>query len=70
MPWVRFLADFDWKPMPAVTVAYKADMVRLVTRDCAAVAFAAGKAINTERPADASRKNAREAALPATRPKR
>jgi hypothetical protein len=69
MPWVRFLADFDWKPMPAVTVAYKANMVRLVTRDCAAVAVAAAKAINTERPANVSGKNAREAALPAARPK-
>ncbi|TCQ79958.1 hypothetical protein EDF68_1031 [Ochrobactrum sp. BH3] len=23
MPWVRFSEDFDWKPLPQVTIAYK-----------------------------------------------
>jgi hypothetical protein len=50
MPWVRFTADMDWKPKPAVTIGYKAGMVRLVTRACAAKAFAVGKAEKTERP--------------------
>lgn len=50
MPWVRFTADFDWKPIPAVTIAYKADMVRLVTRACASKAAELGKAEKAERP--------------------
>jgi hypothetical protein len=56
MPWVRFLSDFDWKPKPPVTVGYLAGTTELVTRDCAADALAAGKAITSRRPADASRK--------------
>ena len=42
--WVRFTADFDWKPKPQVTIAYLAGQERNVTRDCAAKAIKAGKA--------------------------
>jgi hypothetical protein len=49
--WVRFLADYDWKPKPAVTIAFNAGGVANVTRACAAAAIEAGKAEKTERPA-------------------
>lgn len=42
--WVRFTADFDWKPKPQVTLAYLAGQERNVTRGCAEKAVAAGKA--------------------------
>jgi hypothetical protein len=48
--WVRFLSDFDFKPKPAVTIAYPAGLVVNVTRTCAAKALAAGKAEKTEAP--------------------
>jgi hypothetical protein len=48
--WVRFLADFDWKPKPAVTVGYATGHIANVTRTCAAKAIAAGKAEKTEAP--------------------
>jgi hypothetical protein len=48
--WVRFLADYDWKPKPAVTIAFKAGGVHNVTRSCAAKAIAASKAEKIERP--------------------
>jgi hypothetical protein len=51
MPWVRFLADYDWRATPAVTFAYKAGTVANVTTPCAKAAKAAGKATPTERPA-------------------
>jgi hypothetical protein len=44
MPWVRFLADFDWRATPAVTYAYKAGTTELVTTPCAVAAKAAGVA--------------------------
>ncbi|OAM77701.1 hypothetical protein A3840_08705 [Devosia elaeis] len=44
MPWVRFKADFDWRPRQGVTIAYKAGMHLLVTTRCAEAAIAAGKA--------------------------
>ncbi|MGR9420659.1 hypothetical protein [Rhizobium leguminosarum] len=50
MPWVRFTADMDWKPKPAVTIGYKVGMVRLITRACAEAAIAASKGTPTERP--------------------
>lgn len=50
MPWVRFLADYDWRATPAVTIAFKADTVALVTTPCAAAAKAAGKAETSPRP--------------------
>lgn len=43
--WVRFTADFDWKPKPQVTLAFLAGQERNVTRDCAEKAVAAGKAV-------------------------
>lgn len=49
--WVRFLDDYDWKPRPQVTIAFKAGGVHNVTRACASAAIAASKATPTERPA-------------------
>lgn len=43
MPVVRFLRDFDWKPLPAVTIAYKAGSELLVTTRCAEKAVRQGK---------------------------
>lgn len=48
--WLRFSEDYDWKPRPQVTIAYKAGGVHNVTRACAAAATAAGMAEKTERP--------------------
>lgn len=45
MPWLRFIADLDWKPTPGTTTAYLAGMVQNVTRDCADKAIAAGKGV-------------------------
>lgn len=50
MPWVHFRADFDWKPKPSVTHGYRAGMVCLVTRACAAHAIAGDKAETAKRP--------------------
>lgn len=50
MPWVRFTVDFDFKPKPAVTIAYHAGSVVLVTTPCAMQAIAAGKAARTTKP--------------------
>ncbi len=36
MPWVRFTADFDFKPIKVQTTAYLADMVANFTTRCAA----------------------------------
>jgi hypothetical protein len=44
MPWVRFISDFNWKPKPAVTIAYKAGHVMNVTSACAAEAVRKGRA--------------------------
>jgi len=44
MPRVKFTQDFDWRATPAVTMAYKAGTVALVTTPCATAAKAAGKA--------------------------
>ena len=44
MPRIRFTADYDWKPLPSVTVAYSAGWSGVVTRACAEAARAAGKA--------------------------
>lgn len=51
MPVVRFLKNFDWKPVPAVTIAYKAGAKHLVTTRCAERAIARGAAEKVERPA-------------------
>ena len=50
MPWVRFTADHDFKPRPAVTLAYLAGQVRLVTTPCAQQAIALGRAEACDRP--------------------
>jgi predicted secreted protein len=53
MPWLRFLADYDFRPPEAprrIRIAYKAGMVQFVRRVCADEATAAGKAELTERP--------------------
>jgi len=50
MPWVRFTADFDFKPMPTVTQAYRAGQVVLVTTPCAEAAIAKGKAVKASNP--------------------
>ena len=49
--WVKFTKDFDFKPKPTVTKAYKAGMVENVTQACAEQAIALGKAEKTARPA-------------------
>lgn len=49
MPWVRFTANFDFKPKPQVTQAYLAGDERNVTTPCAKAAIAAGKAVEIER---------------------
>lgn len=54
--WMRFLADYDWKPRPPVTIAFKAGDVKNVTRACAAAASAAGKAEPAERLTNVVRK--------------
>jgi len=43
MPRVRFLEDFDYKPAPQVTIAYKVGTERTVKRECADRAVALGK---------------------------
>lgn len=70
MPWVRFKADFDFKPKPSITIAFKADTVRLVTRACAAAAIAASKATPTKRPEDARSETTSTPALSAARRRR
>ncbi|MBO1040412.1 hypothetical protein [Brucella pituitosa] len=50
MPHVRFSSDFDWKPLPQVTIAYKAGWSGLVTTPCAAAAVAANKAVRLKTP--------------------
>ncbi len=51
MPVVRFLKNFDWKPLPTVTIAYKAGAKHLVTTRCAERAILKGHAEKVERPA-------------------
>lgn len=55
MPWVRFTKDFDYSPAAKkgwVTLAYKAGAVHNVTRNCAELALAAGKAEEINRNED------------------
>lgn len=54
---VRFTADFDYRPTPLSTIAYKAGMELTVRRECADQAVAAGKAEELVAP----RKRAEEA---------
>lgn len=50
MPVVRFTADFDHKPIPSVTVSYKAGMQTLVTTACAERAVRLGKGEIVKKP--------------------
>ncbi|RVQ20394.1 hypothetical protein CN096_06745 [Sinorhizobium meliloti] len=63
--WMRFLADYDWKPRPPVTIAFRAGDVKNVTRACAAAAMALGKAERTERQSNVRRTYARQTSFPA-----
>lgn len=47
---VRFIDDFDYKPTPMSTIAYKADMDLTVKRECADEAIAKGKAVEIDPP--------------------
>lgn len=49
MPWVRFTADFDFKPKPQVTLAFRAGQEKNVTTPCAEAAIAKGKAVKLPR---------------------
>lgn len=50
MPWIMFSEDFDWKPLPQVTIAYKAGWSGLVTTPCANCAISANKAFRLKTP--------------------
>jgi len=41
---IRFLADYDYKPTPGTTIAYKAGWSGLVRKECADRAVELGKA--------------------------
>lgn len=56
MPWLRFTADFDFKPRPQVTIAYRAGEEKNVPTACAAAAVKAGKAVRLPRPAKGGRR--------------
>jgi hypothetical protein len=43
--WVRFTADFDYRPSKMTTIAYKAATVLNVPRPAGDAAVAAGKAV-------------------------
>lgn len=47
MPRIRFLEDFDYKPVPQQTFSYKKGDVALVTQEIANKAIAANKAERT-----------------------
>lgn len=49
---VRFTQDYDYKPLPQVTVAYLAGMVKTVKRECGRRAIEAGKALEITRQKD------------------
>lgn len=44
MPWVRFLADFEYRVKPTVIFVYRAGERRLVKAACAEQAIREGKA--------------------------
>lgn len=48
--WVRFTADFKFRPNAGTTIAYKAGMVQNVTRRCALEATLKGKAVRLKTP--------------------
>ncbi|QMV00161.1 hypothetical protein GHV40_01060 [Devosia sp. D6-9] len=45
---VRFLVDWDWKPLPMSTIAYRAGQVAFVRLECAEKALNLGKAVLVE----------------------
>ncbi|MGV2107536.1 hypothetical protein ACQZ4X_15875 [Agrobacterium vitis] len=47
---VRFLEDFDFKPVRATTIAYRAGMEVTVLKRCGERAVAAGKAVELPKP--------------------
>ena len=49
---VRFTQDYDYKPVPQVTVAYLAGLVKTVKRECGRRAIEAGKALEITRQKD------------------
>lgn len=60
--WVRFIADFDFKPKLAVTIAYKAGTVANVTNACAERAIALGRAVKDVKANKAEEAKAKPAA--------
>jgi hypothetical protein len=47
---VSFSHDFDYRPTPAVTIAYKAGREYTVRRECADQAIALGRATDLQQP--------------------
>lgn len=52
MPRVKFLQDFEYKPVPQQTFLYKKGDIVLVTNEIAKKAIDSGKAENTKFPTD------------------
>ncbi|MDJ1632679.1 hypothetical protein [Rhizobium rhizogenes] len=50
---LRFTADFDYKPLPSVTIAFRAGQTCVVKRECYDRAIAAGKAVDFYRDKEA-----------------
>jgi hypothetical protein len=51
MPWVRFVAPFEYRPKATVTIAYRAGMELSVPTAAADAAIAAGAAVAIKRTA-------------------
>lgn len=49
MAWVRFTRNFDWKPKPSVTIAYKKGSTLIVKAACADAAVRKGAAIRVKK---------------------
>ncbi|TKT78419.1 hypothetical protein [Aquamicrobium sp. LC103] len=52
---LRFTADFDYRPTPMSTIAYKEGMELTVRRECADEAVAKGKAVEIDPPRKAAK---------------
>ncbi|MGW6779321.1 hypothetical protein ACWF50_14940 [Brucella pseudogrignonensis] len=50
MPYVRFSENFDWKPLPQITIAHKASCSGLVTTPYANSAVQANEALRLKTP--------------------
>lgn len=48
MPWVRFIADFEYRVTPRVILVYRAGREYLVKRMCAEQAVREGKAVKLD----------------------